>query len=328
MLGTLFKKKSASSAHNSEAEAEDRAGQLARLVKKLEIKAQRLAQQRLLGRYRSRFKGRGLDFRDFREYLPGDDTRSIDWNVTARFGRPFVKNSEEERELSVVVVLDLNPSQNFGSGQETKCELAQQLATLMVLTAVASGDKVGLLVSDGTSAHYLAPGKGRHQRQRILQSIWQPLSEQKHCTKTSLYQSLDDLSRQLRRRGFLCLISDFLVPELLDSGKPEQTEKLLATLRKLSFRHEVIALRTLDKRERLIPKVGTLTLRDQTDSRTVRVDTDHPDWRNAFQAKWEQWNASFQTLMKRARWDWQEFLTDTDPLPPLANFLDSRGRQR
>ena len=328
MLGTLFKKKSASSGQRSDAEAQDRSSQLDRLVKKLEIKAQRLAQQRLLGRYRSRFKGRGLDFRDFREYLPGDDTRSIDWNVTARFGRPFVKNSEEERELSVVVVLDVNPSQNFGSGQETKGELARQLATLMVLTAVASGDKVGLLVSDGTSAHYLAPGKGRHQKQRALQSIWQDLSEQKHCTTSSLYQSLDDLSRQLRRRGFLCLISDFLLPELLESDGSEQSERLLATLRKLSFRHEVIALRTLDKRERQIPPVGTLTLRDQTDARTVRVDTDHADWRKAFEAKWEEWNRSFQSLMKRARWDWQEFLTDTDPLPPLANFLDSRGRKR
>ena len=328
MLGTLFKKKSASSGKSSEAESQDRASQIDRLVKKLEIKAQRLAQQRLLGRYRSRFKGRGLDFRDFREYLPGDDTRTIDWNVTARFGRPFVKNSEEERELSVVVVLDLNPSQNFGSGQETKCELAQQLATLMVLTAVASGDKVGLLVSDGTFAHYLAPGKGKHQRQRVLQSIWQALAEQKHTTKSSLYQSLDDLSRHLRRRGFLCLISDFLLPEILENGSSEKSERLLATLRKLSFRHEVIALRTLDKRERQIPKVGTLTLRDQTDARTVRLDTDHPDWRNAFQAKWERWNSSFQDLMKRAQWDWQEFLTDSDPLPPLANFLDSRGRKR
>jgi uncharacterized protein (DUF58 family) len=325
MLGKFFKKKLATSAERG-AQAEK--SPVDQIIRKLEIKAQRLAQQRLLGRYRSRFKGRGLDFRDFREYLPGDDTRSIDWNVTARFGRPFVKNSEEERELSVVLILDASGSQNFGSGEETKEELAQQLASLMALTAVASGDKVGLLKLDGKTARYIPPNKGRHQKQRVLKSIWTPLSEQSHTVENDLYQSLDDLSRQLRKRGFLCFVSDFLRPEFLESDQTEATERLLAALRKLSFRHEVIALRTLDKRERDIPKVGTIVLRDQTNGRTVRLDTNHPDWRKAFSQRWEDWNASFADLLKRARWDWQEFLTDTDPLPPLAGFLDSRGRRR
>ena len=165
MLGKFFKKKVARVADGGSSAEKSSVDQT---IRNLEIKAQRLAQQRLLGRYRSRFKGRGLDFRDFREYLPGDDTRTIDWNVTARFGRPFVKNSEEERELAVVIILDTSPSQNFGSGEETKQELAQQLASLMALTAVASGDKIGLLKFDGVLSRYIHPGKGRHQKQLSL----------------------------------------------------------------------------------------------------------------------------------------------------------------
>lgn len=324
MLGKFFKKKVARVADGGSSAEKSSVDQT---IRNLEIKAQRLAQQRLLGRYRSRFKGRGLDFRDFREYLPGDDTRTIDWNVTARFGRPFVKNSEEERELAVVIILDTSPSQNFGSGEETKQELAQQLASLMALTAVASGDKIGLLKFDGVLSRYIHPGKGRHQKQRVLKSIWTPLSEQTHTVESDLYQSLDDLSRQLRKRGFLCFVSDFLRPEFLEEKQSERSERLLAALRKLSFRHEVLALRTLDKREREIPKVGTLVLRDQTDGRTVRVDTNHPDWRKGFAQRWESWNQAFSDLFKRARWDWQEFLTDSDPLPTLAGFLDARGRR-
>lgn len=326
MLGTFLNKARGMVARREDSD-QNPAHRVDQLVRKLEIKAQRLAQQRLLGRYRSRFKGRGLEFRDFREYLPGDDVRTIDWNVTARFGRPFVKNSEEERELSVVLVLDLSPSQNFGSGQETKRELAQQLATLMGLTALASGDKLGLAITDGETSRYLAPAKGRHHKNQLLQSIWQPLSEQRETGKGDLLQSLEELSRQLRRRGFLCLISDFLQPELLKPELISQREQLQRVLRKLSFRHEAIALRTFDQRERRFPKAGVLTLRDQSDGRTVRVDTNHPDWKNAFQRQWNNWNQTLVDLLQKSQWDWQEFQTDVDPLPILANFLVARGRR-
>lgn len=326
MLRTLFKK-ARKAIEKTEETQETSVHQVDRLIRKLEIKAQRLAQQRLLGRYRSRFKGRGLDFRDFREYLAGDDIRTIDWNVTARFGRPFVKNSEEERELAVVLVLDLGPSQHFGSGTELKEDLARQLATLMALTAIASGDKVGLLLTDGKLARYIAPSKGRHQKQRVLQSVWQAIGEQPQTSQSNLTKSLEELGRQMRRRGFVCLISDFLHPEMLKSELEEEREVLLKALRKLSYRHEVIALRTFDKRERLLPSSGVVTLRDQIDGRTVRVDTDHPDWKEKFSIKWAEWNDSFSQLMKRARWDWTEFETDRDPLPGLAAFLDARGRR-
>lgn len=328
MLGNLFKKITSSAEDESPRHhGEPDSSKVNRAIKKLEIKAQKLAQQRLLGRYRSRFKGRGLDFRDFREYLAGDDTRSIDWNVTARFGRPFVKNTEEERELSVIVALDVSPSQTFGSGEQTKRELASELATLMVLTALASGDKVGFLITDGQRGHYITPSKGRHQKHRILQSIWRPLEEQKHTVATDLFKGLEDLSRQLRRRGFICLISDLIEPVMMEGASHPDSEKLLSLLRQLSYRHEVIALRTLDGRERDIPKVGVVTLRDQTDGRTVQIDTDHPDWAGAFQARWQEWDQNLSRLMKRARWDWQEFFTDSDPVPVLANFLDARGRR-
>lgn len=297
-------------------------------IKSLELKAKRLSQKRLLGRYRSRFKGRGLEFRDFREYLPGDDPRSIDWNVTARFGRPFVKNSEEERELSVVLLLDMSASQRFGSGQETKLELAQQLTSLLALTALASGDKVGLLTFDDHHHTYLKPAKGRNQKQRLLQNIWQDFPRKLGTRNGSLASSLEDLDRWLIGRGFLCLISDFLKPALLSPEHPEELERLLNIMRKLSYRHEVLALRTFDRRERAIPAVGQVVLRDLSDDRTVLVDTNHAAWKAEFAQRLAGWQETLEGLMRRAQWDWKEFTTDIDPLPELISFLDARVRRR
>lgn len=299
-----------------------------RRIKGLEIKAKRLSQKRLLGRYRSRFKGRGIEFRDFREYLAGDDPRTIDWNVTARFGRPFVKNSEEERELSVVMVLDMSPSQKFGSGKETKLELAQQLTSLLALTALASGDKVGLLAFDDHHHTYHKPAKGRNQKQRLLQSIWQSFPRKIGTRSGSLAQSLEDLDRWLVGRGFICLVSDFLKPALLGVEQPQESERLLSALRKLSYRHEVLALRTYDRRERFIPAVGQVVLRDLTDDRTVRVDTNHSHWKTEFGKRWAAWHETFETMMRRSQWDWTDFPTDVDPLPNLIGFLDARVRRR
>jgi uncharacterized protein (DUF58 family) len=299
-----------------------------RRIKGLEIKAKRLSQKRLLGRYRSRFKGRGIEFRDFREYLAGDDPRTIDWNVTARFGRPFVKNSEEERELSVVLLLDMSASQKFGSGQETKLELAQQLASLLALTALASGDKVGLLAFDDHHHTYLKPSKGRNQKQRLLQTIWQQFPRKLGSRQGSLAQSMEDLDRWMVGRGFLCLISDFLKPALLGPEHPQELERLLSAMRKLSYRHEVLALRTYDRRERFIPAVGQVVLRDLADDRTVRVDTNHKHWKEEFGKRWALWHETLEGLMRRTQWEFTEFSTDADPLPGLISFLDARVRRR
>lgn len=297
-------------------------------IKGLELKAKRLSQKRLLGRYRSRFKGRGLEFRDFREYLAGDDPRTIDWNVTARFGRPFVKNSEEERELSVVLLLDMSASQKFGSGRQTKLELAQELTSLLVLTAVASGDRVGLLAFDDHHHTYLKPSKGRHQKTRLLQAIWQQFPRKRGHREGSLASSLEDLDRWLVGRGFLCLVSDFLKPALLAASPGPEVERLLGAMRKLSFRHEVMALRTYDQREREIPAVGQLVLRDLSDDRALLLDTNHAHWRTEFQERWEGWQTTFENLMRRARWDWKDFPTDRDPVGELIAFFDARVRRR
>jgi uncharacterized protein (DUF58 family) len=299
-----------------------------RRIKGLEIKAKRLSQKRLLGRYRSRFKGRGIEFRDFREYLAGDDPRTIDWNVTARFGRPFVKNSEEERELSVVLLLDMSASQKFGSGTQTKLELAQQLTSLLALTALASGDKVGLLAFDDHHHTYLKPTKGRNQKQRLLQTIWQQFPRKLGSRQGSLAQSMEDLDRWLVGRGFLCLITDFLKPALLEPEHPKELERLLAAMRKLSYRHEVLALRTYDRRERFIPAVGQVVLRDLSDDRTIRVDTNHAHWKSEFGKRWALWHETLEGVMRRAQWEWAEFPTDVDPLPALISFLDARVRRR
>lgn len=299
-----------------------------RRIKGLELKAKRLSQKRLLGRYRSRFKGRGIEFRDFREYLPGDDPRTIDWNVTARFGRPFVKNSEEERELSVVILLDMSSSQKFGSGKQTKLELAQELASLLALTAIASGDKVGLLAFDDHHHTYLKPTKGKNQKQRLLQTIWQQFPRKVGSRQGSLAQSMEDLDRWLVGRGFVCLISDFLKPALLGKEEPQEMERLLGALRKLSFRHEVLALRTYDRRERMIPPVGQVVLRDLSDDRTVRLDTNHPHWKTEFAKRWAVWQETLEGMMRRAQWDLKEFVTDVDPVPELIAFLNKRVRRR
>lgn len=297
-------------------------------IRRLELKAKRLSQKRLLGRYRSRFRGRGIEFRDFRDYLPGDDPRTIDWNVTARFGRPFVKNSEEERELSVVLIVDVSASQRFGSGNETKLELAQELASLLALTALASGDKVGLLAFDDHHHAYLKAAKGHHHKERLLRTIWQPFPHKLGSRPGTLAQSLEDLDRWLVRRGLLCLISDFLIPPLLTEEHPEQADRLLKIMRRLAYRHEVLALRTYDKRERHIPPVGDIVLRDLTDGRTLRLDTSHVHWKTEFEQYLTRWQHTLDTLTRRAGWDLKEFPTDSDPLPELSAFLSARVRRR
>ncbi len=302
-------------------------------IQRLELKAKRLAAQHLLGRYRSRFRGRGLEFRDFREYVAGDDVRTIDWNVTARFGRPFVRNSEEERELHVVLVVDLAPSQLFGSGQQTKAELSRELAGLLALTALRSGDRVGLLElgHESQSPKFLAPGKGRHQKRRILQTLWS--RESPSPGPTQLAAALEDLLLWLPRRSFIFLVSDFLRPEILrfhpsKASDELEEERLLSSLRQLSYRHETVALRIFDRRERQIPKAGNVLLHDLEDGRTVRLNTNHSDWQRAFQQHWSEWDLRFENLMKRARWDSQDFQTDVDPVPQLSAFLDLRRKRR
>ncbi len=299
-------------------------GDLARRIQRLELKAKRLASRQLLGRYRSRFRGRGIEFRDFREYIPGDEVRTIDWNVTARFGRPFVRTSEEERELNVVLILDLSPSLEFGSDSQTKLELARELTALLALTALRSGDRVGLLCLHGSGEpSFLPPSRGRHQKRRLLRALWgrDPVAP----TAPSFSQSLDKLSSWLTSRAFLFLVSDFLLPEILEDGP---TDALKRTLQKLSYRHETVALRVYDPRERHIPKVGSILLRDLGSGRTLRLDTDHPDWREKFQQRWRGWDRALHSLMTAAQWDLESFETGTDPLPLLSTFLDLRSRRR
>ena len=197
----------------------------------------------------------------------------------------------------------------------------------MIFTALQSGDKVGLLVNNGECSRYIPPKKGRHHKQEVLRCVWTPLTQQKRHLESNFIDSLEELSYHMTKRGFLCFISDFLQPEVIASETNTNSEKLLAVLRKLSYRHETLALRTFDPRERHLPNVGTIVLRDQESGRTVKVNTSHSDWKHKFQSKWEQWNTQFSELMKKTRWDFQDFQTDIDPLPLLANFLGSRTRR-
>src|ERR1700690_278917 len=230
-------------------------------IRQIEIRTNREVTGVLGGQYHSVFKGRGMEFEEVREYLPGDEVRSIDWNVTARFGHPFVKKFKEERELTVMLVVDVSASGQFGSVRQTKNEMAAELAAVLAFSAIRNNDKVGLIMFTDQIEKYVPPKKGRSPVLRVIREI---LAFQPKGRGTNLKAALDYLNHVQTRRAVTFVLSDFQLPD---------EETVRKKLRVASKRHDVIALSLRDPREEELPAVGLLELRDaETDERAL-VDT-------------------------------------------------------
>ena len=292
-----------------------------RQVRRLELRTRGLVSASFAGEYRSVFKGQGMEFAEVREYEPGDEVRTIDWNVTARMGRPFVRCYVEERELTVMMAIDASGSSRFGTRGRFKSELAAEFAAVMSLCAARNNDRVGGLIFTDQVEHVVPPAKGRRHALRLVRDM---LVVQPERAGTSLAAGLDYTMRLLRHRAVVFVVSDFLSPpgNLVAAHDDERA------LERLARRHDVIAVTVDDPAERLLPDVGMARLVDPESGVVVEVDTSDPRVRRRFA---DQVCAEHDERAARfARWGIDEIAVRTDRsyVEPLMKFFRRRDARR
>jgi uncharacterized protein (DUF58 family) len=281
-------------------------------IRTLEIKTRGLVDAAFAGDYHSVFKGRGMNFEDVREYQPGDEIRAIDWNVTARMGSAFVKKFTEERELTVMLVVDVSASGNFGSTTQSKRELAAEVACLLAFSAIRNNDKVGLLLFTDRVELFIPPKKGRSHTLRIIREIlfFEP---QGRGTEPGL--ALDYLNKIVTRRAVVFFISDFQAPDF---------SRALAVSGR---RHDFIAIQIQDERERSLPNVGIITLEDAETGEQIEINTADRKTRTVFTDLVTGFETELSRALRRNNVDTITLQTGRDYLPPLRSFFKQRERR-
>ncbi|MEK7348994.1 MAG: DUF58 domain-containing protein [Candidatus Eisenbacteria bacterium] len=282
-------------------------------VRRLTIRSRRAVEEVFSGAYRSAFRGQGLEFAEVREYVPGDDIRSIDWNVTARAGRPFVKRFEEERELTVVVALDLSGSLAFGSGARAKRDAAAEAGALLALAAARNRDRVGLLLFTERVELYLPPGKSRSRALRIAREL---LAFEPEGKGTDVAGALGFLHRVLRRRSVVFLLSDWRAASF---GRP---------LSLLSRKHDVVALDVADPLEREAPARGLLRIRDLETGKAAWVDASSRAARGAWRASVARRTRELDQIFRRAGVPRLALDADRPVAPVLIRYFERRAAAR
>lgn len=284
-----------------------------RKIRHIELKTRQLVETAFAGQYHSVFKGRGMNFEEVRQYAPGDEIRAIDWNVTARSGEAYVKKFTEERDLTVMLMVDISASGLFGSVELSKRELAAEVAALLAFSAIRNSDKVGLLLFTGEVELFIPPRKGRAHTLRIIREV---LFFEPKGTQTDLGQALDYMNRVLRRRCICFLISDF------------QTENYERALGITAQRHDMVALPVLDPAEFELPDAGVLLVEDSETGELLELNTRDASVRNHLAAAaLESFDTTSRTLRKMGI-DVVPLRTNTDYLPVLRAFFDQRERRR
>ena len=282
-------------------------------VRKLELKARRLVRESFSGEYLSSFRGQGLDFDDFREYQHGDEVRFIDWNVTARMNQPFVRKFREERELSVVIAVDVSGSADYGSVMLSKREVAAETAAVLGFSALHNGDKVGLLIFAHEPILFIPPAKGSSHLLRMIREI---LVAKPAKPGTSVAAACDFLVRTLRRKSVVFLISDFFADSM---------EKALD---KVAKKHETIALRVLDPLEGKLPKAGRVVMIDPETGFETLVNTSNPNLRMGYRKLMRRQLDGVSAIFKKHGIDAADLMTDGDTLAALHSLLKKRSRRR
>lgn len=282
-------------------------------VRKLELKARRLVRESFSGEYLSSFRGQGLDFDDFREYQHGDEVRFIDWNVTARMNQPFVRKFREERELSVILAVDVSGSADYGSVELSKREVAAETAAVLGFSALQNGDKVGLVIFANEPILFVPPEKGSRHLLRMIREIL--VARPKHGG-TSVQGVCDFLVRTLRRKSLVFLISDFF------------SDPLDRPLGKLSRKHETVALRVTDPLESSLPKAGKVVMIDPETGFETLVNTNNPNLRMAYQKLMSRQQEGAASVFKKHGIDFADIATHGDTMAALHRLLKRRGRRR
>ena len=281
-------------------------------IRTLEIKTKGLVETAFAGDYHSVFKGRGMNFEDVREYQPGDEIRTIDWNVTARLGTAFVKKFTEERELTVILIVDVSASGNFGSSTQSKRELAAEVACLLAFSAIRNNDKVGLILFSDRVELFIPPKKGRSHTLRLIREI---LFFEPQGRGTDPALALDYLNNVVTRRAVVFFISDFQAPDfshaLAVSGR----------------RHDFIAIHVEDEREETLPNIGIITLEDAETGEQIEINTADRATRQRFADLAEARKADLARVLRRNNIDAIALRTGRDYLPALRSFFKQRERR-
>lgn len=283
-------------------------------IRRIEIRTRRLVNDSFAGEYHAIFKGQGMEFDEVRPYLPGDEVRTIDWNVTARMGQPFVKKYVEERELTVMLVVDASGSGDFASQGKFKRELAAELAAVLSFSATTNKDKVGLLIFTDRVELYIPPRKGRRHVLRLIREL---LAFEPAGNGTDIKLALDTINQILKRRSILFLVSDFM----------DDAERYAKPLFMANRKHDVIAVDLHDPLESNIADVGLLALEDAESGELVWLDTGDPAWRQLFARHTGQAEAARRKALANAGVDRVQIRTDQDYAKALTLFFQKRNRR-
>lgn len=284
-------------------------------VRRIELLTRGMVKEMLGGQYHSRFKGQGIEFDDFREYQPGDDVRFIDWNVTARMNDPFVRKYVEERELSVMLCVDVSCSGDYGSQDDSKRERAAEIAAVFAFSAVQNQDKVGLTLFSDQVEQYLPARKGASHALRVLRDI---LNNQPKHQGTDLKPALDLALNRIAHRALVILVSDFITTD-------SSWEK---SLRGVAAKHDVVAAQIMDPREIELPKAGRICLEDPETGEQILVNTSHPAVREQFAARVAERQMALEHLLRRCGVERIAIRTDQDYVPALKAYFRTRKRRR
>lgn len=286
--------------------------ELLKKVRQIEIKTRGMVNQIFSGEYHSVFKGRGMEFSEVREYQFGDDIRTIDWNVSARFNHPFVKVFEEERELTVMLLVDFSRSGNFGSVKQMKNEVAAEICAVLAFSAIKNNDKVGLILFTDRIEVFVPPKKGKSHILRIIREL---ISFDAKGRATSIKQALEYFNHVNKKRSIAFLISDFI-----DDGY----DKILKIISK---KHDVIAVELSDPREESLPNVGIIKLRDAETGKERWVDTGNAGVRREFEQFWKRRREQRSNMFLRSKVDAIPIRVDRPYIKPIADFFRRRERR-
>lgn len=283
-----------------------------RRVRRLEIRTRRLVEESLAGSYHSVFRGRGMEFAEVREYVAGDDVRTIDWNVSARMGHPFVKKFSEERELTVVLAVDVSGSEMFGTDESTKMQLAAEVSALIAFSAIRNNDRVGLLLFSDQIEMYLPPRKGREHALRVLREV---LTVEPEGHGTNVGAALEYLQHVVTKRAVVFLVSDF------------QDEGYERIMRVVAQKHDLVALAVGDPREALLPPVGLVAVQDPETGERGLIDTSSARVRRSYSQDAERMRLELREFARRTGVDLLELSTGEPYERPFVRFFRERARR-
>lgn len=292
--------------------------ELLKKVRKIEIKTRGLSSHIFSGEYHSAFKGRGMAFSEVREYVPGDSIRSIDWNVTARFNHPYVKIYEEERELTVILLVDVSASEDFGTKVQFKKDLVTELCAVLSFSAIQNNDKIGIIFFSDKIEKFIPPKKGKSHILRIIRELieFKPLHR-----KTDISTALRYLTNVIKKRSICFIISDFI------ENNSTQKSGLDDALKLANKKHDIVALQIYDEREREIPDVGLLRLRDSETGEILTVDTSNDQMRKNYKKNWVLQQRQLADMFARSGVDYTSIRTDQSYVQPLMLLFKKRGRK-